>query len=603
MLQYLSKLLYLLKGSETELIQILVVFLITSILEALGIGLIGPFLNLASSPEKINQIAFLSNLYKTLGFLNSNTEFIALIGILIAIVFCIKSVVYFFSKWYIFKFSYDQHDKLVNRLIKSYLSLPYDFFLSRNTASLIKNTVIETGHFTFLCMLPLLDAIVNFIITIALIILLAKTDSLILVVTLGILAPTFLLFNALSAHFKRWGKIASESQHEMVRTINHGLGGFKETKVLGCEPYFEYQIEGQARAYARAATLSQSFQMLPRVSIEALLVIFLVLFVSISLMSPQRNFQDLVSVLGVFSVAGMRLVPSSSLFLQSLAKLKSGSHTLDVLYFDLKEIETYSDRNDHKAMPKQSNINIDDSRHKSVHTLDFQNQIELNSVTYRYPNADKPTLKNLSLVIKKGQSIAFIGKSGAGKTTLVDLILGLLIPESGDIRIDGVSGYQNLRAWQNLVGYIPQSIFLTDDTIERNIAFGVPDLRIDQARLQQAISAAQLKDFISTLPDGVNTIVGERGVRLSGGQRQRIGIARALYHQREILVLDEATSALDSETEQLVSQAINALAGTKTLIIIAHRLSTIQQCDYVYMLQEGQIIKSGKYEEVIAAPH
>jgi len=220
-------------------------------------------------------------------------------------------------------------------------------------------------------------------------------------------------------------------------------------------------------------------------------------------------------------------------------------------------------------------------------------------VTYRYPEASELSLDQISFKIKKGESIALIGKSGAGKTTLVDVILGLLDLESGDIKVDGVSIYENLRSWQNLVGYIPQSIFLTDDTIERNIAFGVPDDQIDQGRLYKAIAAAQLEELVEQLPDGIKTGVGERGLRLSGGQRQRIGIARALYHEREILVLDEATAALDNETESRVTAAINSLAGTKTLIVIAHRLSTVENCDRIYMLEKGQVVKSGSYQEVV----
>ncbi|MFM6898570.1 MAG: ATP-binding cassette domain-containing protein, partial [Microcystis panniformis] len=211
----------------------------------------------------------------------------------------------------------------------------------------------------------------------------------------------------------------------------------------------------------------------------------------------------------------------------------------------------------------------------------------------------EPALNNISLSLKKGESIALIGKSGAGKTTLVDVILGFLIPESGDIQVDGVSIYQDIRSWQNLIGYIPQSIFLTDDTIERNIAFGVPDSLIDKERLQQAISSAQLTELVEQLPNGIKTEVGERGVRLSGGQRQRVGIARALYHEREILVLDEATSALDNETEKLVSQSIQALSGMKTLIVIAHRLTTVEYCDRVYLMDRGIITKSGSYKEVV----
>ena len=253
---------------------------------------------------------------------------------------------------------------------------------------------------------------------------------------------------------------------------------------------------------------------------------------------------------------------------------------------------------------------------KKKQTIEFSEKVELKEVTYSYPGTSKPAIDRLSLTLKKGQSIALIGKSGAGKTTLVDVILGLLRPESGNIIVDGKSiysninnfdsnswqnliGSKNLRSWQNLIGYIPQSIFLIDDTIERNIAFGVPDHLIDNIRVDRAIKAAQLEDLVEQMPEGIKTMVGERGLRLSGGQRQRIGIARALYHEREILVLDEATSALDNETEKLVSEAISSLAGTKTLIIIAHRLTTVAHCDRIYMLENGRIVKSGSYQEVV----
>lgn len=223
----------------------------------------------------------------------------------------------------------------------------------------------------------------------------------------------------------------------------------------------------------------------------------------------------------------------------------------------------------------------------------------LDRVTYRYPSSSEIALKDISMVIPKGESIGLIGKSGAGKTTLVDVILGLLTPESGGIRVDDVSVINNLRSWQNAIGYIPQSIFLIDDTIKHNIAFGVADEEIDEGKLYKVIQAAQLTELIEELPDGLETMVGERGVRLSGGQRQRVGIARALYHEREILVLDEATAALDNETEGLVTDAIKSLSGTKTIIIIAHRLSTIAHCDRIYSLEKGEIARSGSYQEVV----
>jgi ABC-type multidrug transport system fused ATPase/permease subunit len=236
---------------------------------------------------------------------------------------------------------------------------------------------------------------------------------------------------------------------------------------------------------------------------------------------------------------------------------------------------------------------------KGQQTFRFYDKVILDSLTFQYPNTKRNVIENISLSISKGESIGLIGKSGAGKTTLVDILLGLFIPQFGDIKVDEVSVYSNLRAWQNMLGYVPQSIFLIDDTLERNIAFGVPDHLIDPNRLNKAIEMAQLREVVEQLPEGVKTIVGEQGVLLSGGQRQRVGIARVLYHEREILVFDEATAALDSETEHLITEATKALAGNKTIIIIAHRLSTIEHCDCIYQLEQGRILKSGSYQEVI----
>ena len=591
MLQYISKLLYVLSESQKKLLLLILIFLTTSILEALGIGLVGPFLNLAAYPDSVHKIAFLEWLYQYYNF-QSSAQFLFVLGLFIVFVFCIKSVTYFLSKWYIFKFTFDHQTLITNRLMNAYLFMPYSLYLNRNTASLIKNIVIEVNHFTFMCLLPFLEVIINFVITAALVILLAKTSLIFLVASMSLLLPIFFLFNNLGKHFEGWGEVSSKAQQSIMSAVNHGLGGFKETRIIGCESYFGDQVELAAHKYARSSTLFQSFQILPRILIETFMVVFLVLTVSVSIILLKNNFQDLISVLGVFAIAGMRLVPTASTFFQSLAKLRNGTYALDVLYLDLKEQE----RN---GLNSATNMHIPISHIPSNRKSIFFDKVEVNNITYRYPNAPKVAIDNLSISFKKGQSIAFIGKSGSGKTTLADIILGLLQPEAGDIYVDGVSIYRDLRAWQNLIGYIPQSIFLSDDTIEHNIAFGVPDHLIEAPKMQRAINAAQLEELIDQLPDGIATKVGERGIRLSGGQRQRIGIARALYHEREILVLDEATSALDSETEQLVGQSIDSLAGEKTLIIIAHRLSTIERCDCVYRLDGGRIVKSGKFEEIV----
>ena len=590
MVDYLSKVLYVLTGSRKSLVFLLLIFIFTSILEAFGIGLVGPFISLASNPESIQSITVLDWAYRKSG-VESPQQFIPIVGFVIIIIFCIQALLYFLAQTYIYRYTHQQKSRLIARLLKAYLAAPYTFYLKQNTAHIIKNIITETIQFTQGCLLSLLLFTTNAIVVGVLMGLMAFSSPLLLVMILVILVPTFLLFNKLGHRFKRWGRTQSETQREMIRTVNHGLGGLKETRVIGCESYFENKMDTQVRQYARAATLSQASNLLPNIFIKTCLIVFVVLFVSLFNIFFTESGQDLTAVMGVFAVAAVRLIPASSQFIGAMGKMRTSSYALDMLYLDLKEIE--------KRKVDSTGKDQDQRGNKDRNILSFAHQIDLIDVTYRYPGASELSLDQISFKIKKGESIALIGKSGAGKTTLVDVILGLLELESGDIKVDGVSIYENLRSWQNLVGYIPQSIFLTDDTIERNIAFGVPDDQIDQERLYKAIAAAQLEELVEQLPDGIKTGVGERGVRLSGGQRQRIGIARAIYHEREILVLDEATAALDNETESRVTEAINALAGTKTLIVIAHRLSTVENCDRIYMLEKGRVVKSGSYQEVV----
>jgi ABC-type multidrug transport system fused ATPase/permease subunit len=587
MLKYFSKVWFILKGSRKKLPLLLFTFILSSLLEALGIGLIGPFLNLASHPDSLSGISILTWLYKQFHFHSSN-QFVAALGFLIAIIFCIKSCLYFLAQTYIYNFSFIHKGKLISRLLNTYLSITYSFYLHKNTATLIKNVLYETMMITNGCLLPLLNTVANLVVLIVILLLLAKTDMMFLILILAIMLPTFIFFYRLKNKFKTWGKISSDAQQEMVRIINHGLGSLKETRVIGCEGYFQKQMEEQVKRYEQAATKFHSFNILPRITIETLLIVFTLLFISVSQLIFASNIQNITSVMAVFAVASIRLIPVVSQSVQAMGQLQNSSHAVDVIYLDLKEIE------------KQDFIyQIVISQPQKSHSLAFKNQIELQHVSYCYPGASEAALNDVCLTIKKGQSIALIGKSGAGKTTLVDVLLGLLNPQGGDIKVDNISIYQDIRSWQNLIGYIPQSIFLIDDTIERNIAFGVPDRQINLEKLNTAIKSAQLEELVEQLPKGIKTAVGERGVRLSGGQRQRIGIARALYHEREILVLDEATSALDNETEKLVTQAINSLAGKKTLIVIAHRLSTVENCDRIYLLEKGRVVKSGSFQEVL----
>ncbi|MEO0535481.1 MAG: ABC transporter ATP-binding protein [Cyanobacteria bacterium P01_A01_bin.123] len=593
---YLKKFLYVFSGHRKQLLILLGVFLTVSVLEAFGIGMIGSFMELANDPNSLNNSSFFAALYKYLNFQNAD-DFVIFTGVSIVIIFIVKSIGSLAGKAYTIKVIFTQRAAVQKRLFQAYLLAPYEFHLSRNTADFINKITAECFRFANLISLPIVELCSKSIVVIVLVGLMANADRILFLFTLGILAPVFLVFHLLSKYIKRWGQLASLLRAQTVKTVGQGLGGLKETRIIGCEDYFQIELSKNVNQEARLETLFRTSQAIPRILIETLLVIVIIGFICLSKFILGQDFQSAVSTIGIFAVASFRLVPATSQITQSLNKLRNSAYTLDILYLDLKEIE--SQRLRVHSLAKSIISKSAGQLYPNVPALTFHRQLELKDIIYRYPTAQTVSLDRISLTIRQGESIGLIGKSGAGKTTLVDVLLALLKPEGGDILVDDLSIYENLDGWKNLVGYIPQSIFLLDDTIERNIAFGMPDKNIDLDQLWYAIKAAQLEELIQELPDGIKTSVGERGVRLSGGQRQRIGIARALYHQREILVLDEATSALDNETEQLISESIKALAGSKTLIIIAHRLTTIEHCDRIYVLDKGQIARSGKYQDVV----
>ncbi|MBK4732483.1 ABC transporter ATP-binding protein [Oxynema sp. CENA135] len=605
MISYLRKCLFVLGDKKKYLVPLTFSFLFVSLMEAFGIGLIGPFLSLATQPEIVQTNSFLNNLYARSG-LPSESQFIACLGIFIILIFIFKSIISWNAQTYVFIFSFQLKGELANKLMNAYLNAPYTFHLSRNSATLIQSITNYTYTFGHAILIPLLNSIANVIVILSLTLLLCATNLMAIVAILALLLPCWLLFAYSKNKLSYWGQEVHEANESMIRIINHGLGGIKETKVIGCSSYFENQLKTQTDKYEKASGSFFGFKLLPRIIVETFLVIFLVGFISLFLLLDQ-DVQQLTAILSIFAVASIRLIPAISNLMGAISTLRNSDYVLKKLYLDLKELEAseenlkeiYGKHSDKfEAVSKQKGLVLADLP-ESIEPLEIKDSIEIEDIFYHYPNISESAIAGISFEIKKGESIALIGKSGAGKTTLVDIILGLLIPQDGDIKVDRHSIYENLANWRQSIGYIPQSIFLIDDTLARNIAFGVSDDRIDEHRLQQAIDAAQLRELVDELPEGLQTEVGERGVRLSGGQRQRVGIARALYHEREVLVLDEATAALDNETESLISEAINALSGTKTMIIIAHRLTTVKDCDRIYTLEKGKIVKCGTYEEVV----
>ncbi len=590
MQKQLAKSFYILDGRQKKLALMVVLFLFVSSIEVISTGLVGQFISLATDPDSIAKSNFFNSVYKWFN-LNSQSQLLVVFGSLVIAIFYFKSFLSFFSQKIIFEFGFKLQGELAAKLMNLYLDAPYTFHLNRNSASLIQNIINETSRFSQGVISPGLTCISNAIITIALVGLLVKVNIMAMVVISGILLLSYILMLSLKSRISLWGKQGSEANTEMIRVINHGLGGLKETKIIGCESYFEDQMETQIKKHSTSASLALSFGNLPRYIIEAFLISFLIGFTFLFLATNQGNAKGLSATLGVFALVSIRLLPAVGNLLTSINGIRYSAYSIDKIHLDLKELE-----NANKFSPK---MKLAPSNLNTRPTLPFTTGIVLESITYSYPNSQRKSLEGISFHIKKGESIGLIGKSGAGKTTLVDVILGLLETQAGDIKVDGTSIYTDLRAWQNMIGYVPQSIFLVDDTLEKNIAFGVPEHLIDSQKLKKAILAAQLEELIEHLPNGLNTMVGERGVLLSGGQRQRIGIARALYHEREILVFDEATAALDNETEGLVTEAIKSLSGIKTMIIIAHRLSTIEHCDHIYQLDKGRVLNSGSYNEVV----
>jgi ATP-binding cassette, subfamily B, bacterial PglK len=594
MVKHLSRFLYILGDRRKALVFMMVLFLLSSLLESLGIGLVGPFIALAMDPTSLLTMPWIAKIYHYLGF-QSEIQFVTAFGFALVVLTCFKTAVIIGIQRQVFNFSYGQQVILRQKLMKAYMNRPYTFHLSRNTAELIQNIVQESTKFSTQFLVPLLTLVSDLTITVALIILLATTNLIATTSITGLLLLTFLFLLQFKGKISSWGKEVSEAETEMIRAINHGLGGLKEVRVIGCESYFEEKLFLQTHRFRQVFTKLSLFAVLPRYILEAFFITFLVVFTILSLSLGDKT-DNLISTLTIFGFAAFRLLPVSSRLIGSYNLMKSADHVVDKLYFDISELE-----NEDSALEKYHSVgngfSITEKLNNSA--IDFNHEIKLDAISYTYPGGSTLSLRQVSLTIVKGESIGIIGKSGAGKTTLVDIILGLLTPQNGAILVDGFSVSNRLREWQRLIGYIPQSIFLTDDTIERNIAFGIPDERIDPFRLRHAIDSAQMKEFIDQLPDGVKTVVGEHGVRLSGGQRQRIGIARSLYHNREVLILDEATAALDNETESLVSTAINSLKDTKTMIIIAHRLSTLSQCDRVCELENGRIVRIGKYNDIV----
>ena len=557
---------------------LLLLILLGMLLETVGVGLIIPALAVMTKNDLYENHPAFQSIVLLLGA-PSHSQLVmygmlALLGL-----YVFKTAFVVFMLWRQNKFIYGLQSGLSSRLFRGYLLQPWSFHLQRNSAQLILNVTNEVNIFSSTTMQSAMLLLTEGFVLIGVVTLLLAVEPFGALVVIGVLgAAAFVFQRSVRAYILSLGQARQYHDGMRIQHLQQGLGGAKDVKILGREQEFltQYNVHNQKNAYVgrRQKTLMD----LPRLWLELLAVAGLVALVMV-LLARGVLPTALLPTLGLFAAAAFRIIPSANRMLGALQNLRFTLPIIDVLHQEIDLLH-----NTDLLVPKD--------------ILSFNKALSLENVAYLYQNADQYALMNVSFSITPGKSIGFIGTSGAGKSTLVDVMLGLLPPTSGRVLVDNVDIQTNLRGWQDQIGYVPQTIFLTDDTLRRNIAFGLSDDKIDEVALKRSIKAAQLEEFVDSLSEGVNTLVGERGVRLSGGQRQRIGIARALYHDPAVLVLDEATSALDMATEKSVMEAINALHGDKTLLIIAHRLSTVANCDWIYKMEKGQIVDAGPFDKL-----
>lgn len=571
-LNALTKIYYLLTPAERREGGVLLVLMLFGMgLETLSVGLVIPVIAVLMQDDLVARFPAFSDVIGWLGRPTQETLAVVVM-LLLVVVYLFKAIFLAFLVWYQTRFAFGVQAQLSQRLFTTYLRQPYTFHLQRNSAELIRNAITEVGAFTgsvmIAGMLLLTEGFVLFGIA-ALMFTIEPVGASLVILVLGVAMLAF--HYGTRTRVACWGE--SRQHHEGLRLqhLQQGLGAAKDVTLLGREQEFFARYALHNSQSARMAQLQTALQQLPRLWLELLAVIGLATLV-LSMLSQGRQLGSIVPILGLFAAAAFRLMPSVTRILAAMQSLRFGLPVIKVLHDELQ-------------LPTPAH---------AVRTTDgattLRHEIRLINVHYTYPGGASSAITNISLAIQRGECIGFVGPSGSGKSTLVDLILGLLTPDDGRVAADGQDIQANLRAWQNQIGYVPQFIYLTDDTLRNNVAFGLPDEQIDDAAVQRAIKAAQLEEFIADLPQGLETVVGERGVRLSGGQRQRIGIARALYHDPGILVLDEATSALDVDTERGMMAAVLRLQGNKTILIVTHRLSAVEHCDRLFRLEQGRVV-------------
>ena len=568
-------------NERKQALVLLIMILIMALLDMIGIASIMPFIAILTNPSLIETNEVLSYFYN-LGKFNNHNEFYITSGLLVIGLLCLSLAFKALTIYSQLRFALMREYSIGKKLIEGYLNQPYSWFLNRHSANLGKNILSEVGNVISGGMMPMMTLIAQSAVALSIFALLLIVDPKLSIAVAFVLGVSYtLIYKFVRSFLDRIGKERLIANKDRFNSVSEAFGAVKEVKVSGLEKVYLKRFSDPAKIYASNQATAQVITQIPRFALEAIAFGGL-LSIIIFLISKSQNFTSILPILSLFAFAGYRLLPAFQQIYASLTQIKFAEAPLETLHDDFMNLKINKFKNSKKV-------------------FSFTKDIKLENISFAYPKANTFALNQINLILKQNKTFGFVGMTGSGKTTIVDIILGLLDPSSGSLKVDNnIVNNSNKRLWQSIIGYVPQSIYLIDDTIEANIAFGVKENLINSNKVKKVSKIANLHNFIiNELPNGYQTKVGDKGIRLSGGQKQRIGIARALYNNPKVLIFDEATSALDNITEGKVMEAVYRLSKEMTIIIIAHRLTSIKKCDAIFHIQNGSVRSSGTYDELL----
>tara|TARA_B100001113_G_scaffold1182_2_gene1071 strand:- start:7630 stop:9426 length:1797 start_codon:yes stop_codon:yes gene_type:complete len=585
MFKIIKELLYLLTPSQRKRFYVLQIFVaIMAVLEIFGVASMIPFMAVVGDMSQLQEDTPIAQIYKSSG-ITSESQFVFILGVFVLLALTISTIISMFTIWKLSIFAHQIGTELADRLYTHYLKQGWLFHASGSSAQLTKKIATETTRVTANILVPLMHINSKILLVFLLSLSIFIYNPKVAMIGISIFIATYIiLFRIVRTRLASFGKATSDVTEQRFRLMNEGFGGIKDVLLLGRDADFigRFNKTGNILAYSLGTT--NAIIQIPRYLVELIAFGSIILLILYLMVSYEANLGIILPILSIYAVGAIKLLPAFQQIYGSIGVIKANLAAFDSIREDLN--------NSFRVEPKKQII--------EKKYLNPKQQISLENIAFTYPNKEEPTLNQLSMTIPANSVIGVVGPSGAGKSTLIDIFLGLIEPQEGQLIVDHtIINSQNRRSWQNSIGFVAQSIFLSEGTIAENIAFGISHDQIDLEQVQKVIKLAYLDEFIQTLNDGVDTRVGERGVQLSGGQRQRIGIARALYHKAEVIVFDEATSSLDGVAEKMIMDAIHDFSGQKTIILIAHRLKTVQKCDKIFFINNGKVDDQGTYQELL----